>query len=58
MCQKDRKRSGESRKTAQPIPFKREIYGNSDEEKLLSNDLPGYTEYAQKVRYRLVPYLW
>ena len=29
-----------------------------DEEKLLSNDLPGYREYAQKVRYRLVPYLW
>ena len=29
-----------------------------DEEKLLSNDLPGYREYEQKVRYRLVPYLW
>jgi protein-S-isoprenylcysteine O-methyltransferase Ste14 len=29
-----------------------------DEEKLLKKDLPGYTEYAQKVRYRLVPYLW
>lgn len=29
-----------------------------DEEKLLNQDLPGYTEYAQKVRYRLVPYLW
>lgn len=29
-----------------------------DEEKLLKQDLPGYTEYAQKVRYRLVPYLW
>ena len=29
-----------------------------DEEKLLSNDLPGYREYAQKVRYRLVPYIW
>ena len=29
-----------------------------DEEKLLSKDLPGYREYAQKVRYRLVPYLW
>jgi protein-S-isoprenylcysteine O-methyltransferase Ste14 len=29
-----------------------------DEEKLLSNDLPGYKEYTQKVRYRLVPYLW
>lgn len=29
-----------------------------DEEKLLEKDLPGYAEYAQKVRYRLVPYLW
>ncbi len=29
-----------------------------DEEKLLKKDLPGYIEYVQKVRYRLVPYLW
>jgi protein-S-isoprenylcysteine O-methyltransferase Ste14 len=29
-----------------------------DEEKLLSHDLLGYREYTQKVRYRLVPYLW
>ena len=29
-----------------------------DEEKLLKKDLPGYVEYVQKVRYRLVPYLW
>ncbi len=29
-----------------------------DEEKLLEKDLPGYIEYVQKVRYRLVPYLW
>lgn len=29
-----------------------------DEEELLKKDLPGYTEYARKVRYRLVPYLW
>lgn len=29
-----------------------------DEEKLLTNDLPGYGAYTQKVRYRLVPYLW
>jgi protein-S-isoprenylcysteine O-methyltransferase Ste14 len=28
------------------------------EEKLLKKDLPGYVEYTQKVRYRLVPYLW
>jgi len=29
-----------------------------DEEQLLKKDLPGYREYTQKVRYRLVPYLW
>jgi protein-S-isoprenylcysteine O-methyltransferase Ste14 len=29
-----------------------------DEEQFLKNDLPGYREYTQKVRYRLVPYLW
>lgn len=29
-----------------------------DEEKLLEKDLTGYREYEQKVRYRLVPYLW
>jgi protein-S-isoprenylcysteine O-methyltransferase Ste14 len=29
-----------------------------DEEKLLIKDLPGYREYAQHVRYRLVPSVW
>jgi protein-S-isoprenylcysteine O-methyltransferase Ste14 len=29
-----------------------------DEEKVLEKDLSGYQEYEQKVRYRLVPYLW
>ena len=29
-----------------------------DEEKLLRRDLPGYAEYAQRVHFRLVPYLW
>jgi protein-S-isoprenylcysteine O-methyltransferase Ste14 len=29
-----------------------------DEEKFLKKDLPGYVEYTQKVRYRLVPYIW
>ena len=29
-----------------------------DEEKVLEKDLAGYKEYEQKVRYRLVPYLW
>ncbi|MGV0793392.1 methyltransferase family protein [Mycolicibacterium sp. XJ1819] len=29
-----------------------------DEETLLHQDLAGYPEYTQKVRHRLVPYLW
>ncbi len=29
-----------------------------DEEKLLMKELPGYTDYIHKVRYRLVPYIW
>jgi protein-S-isoprenylcysteine O-methyltransferase Ste14 len=29
-----------------------------DEERLLRTELPGYVEYAQRVRFRLVPYLW
>lgn len=29
-----------------------------DEEKFLSKNLPGYTEYCQKVRCRLIPFLW
>ncbi len=29
-----------------------------DEEKLLIDELPGYREYAERVPYRLVPYVW
>jgi protein-S-isoprenylcysteine O-methyltransferase Ste14 len=29
-----------------------------DEEQLLARDLPGYTQYQQEVRYRLVPFVW
>jgi protein-S-isoprenylcysteine O-methyltransferase Ste14 len=29
-----------------------------DEERLLRESLPGYREYCQKVRYRLIPELW
>ncbi len=29
-----------------------------NEEKVLSNDLPGYKEYCQKTRYRLIPLIW
>jgi protein-S-isoprenylcysteine O-methyltransferase Ste14 len=30
----------------------------SNEEKVLLRDLPDYAGYQQKVRYRLIPYLW
>lgn len=29
-----------------------------DEERLLARDLPGYTEYQRRVRYRLLPGIW
>lgn len=29
-----------------------------DEERLLSRDLPGYSEYMKKVKYRLIPGVW
>jgi protein-S-isoprenylcysteine O-methyltransferase Ste14 len=29
-----------------------------DEEKMLKQELEGYSEYMQKVHYRLVPYVW
>jgi protein-S-isoprenylcysteine O-methyltransferase Ste14 len=29
-----------------------------DEERILRRDLPGYTAYTQRVRYRLVPHVW
>jgi protein-S-isoprenylcysteine O-methyltransferase Ste14 len=29
-----------------------------DEEQLLARDLAGYREYQQRVRYRLVPFVW
>lgn len=29
-----------------------------DEERFLSRNLPGYTEYQQRVRHRLVPFVW
>jgi len=29
-----------------------------DEERVLTSDLPGYADYAQRVRYRLVPRVW
>jgi protein-S-isoprenylcysteine O-methyltransferase Ste14 len=29
-----------------------------DEEKVLTQQLAGYRDYAQRVHYRLVPYVW
>ena len=29
-----------------------------DEEKMLKQELDGYSEYTQKVHYRLIPYVW
>lgn len=29
-----------------------------DEEKLLKTELEGYVEYTQKVKYRLIPFIW
>lgn len=29
-----------------------------DEEKLLTEELPGYRDYTQRVRYRMLPYVW
>jgi len=38
-----------------PLIFILRIY---NEEKVLSEGLPGYIEYKKEVRYRLVPYIW
>ncbi len=29
-----------------------------DEERFLSKSLPGYSEYQNKIRHRLVPFIW
>lgn len=29
-----------------------------NEEKVLREQLPGYTEYCEKVRYRMIPGVW
>ena len=38
------------------LPFL--IWRLFDEERMLSEHLPGYTDYQRKVRYRLLPALW
>ncbi|MBA7664421.1 hypothetical protein ES703_72482 [subsurface metagenome] len=34
------------------------IFRIKNEEKILIDELPGYREYTQKVKYRLIPYIW
>jgi protein-S-isoprenylcysteine O-methyltransferase Ste14 len=38
-----------------PLVFVLRIF---NEEELLLKDLPGYKEYCQKTRYRLIPFIW
>jgi len=38
-----------------PLSF---IFRILEEEKVLLKELPGYKEYCQKTRYRLIPYVW
>jgi protein-S-isoprenylcysteine O-methyltransferase Ste14 len=38
------------------VPFL--VWRLLDEERLLAKDLPGYTDYQRRVRYRLVPFVW
>jgi len=38
-----------------PLFFVLRIKG---EEEYLKKNLPGYNEYCQKTRYRLIPYIW
>ena len=40
---------------AYPFIIAKRIKG---EEKLLKQELPGYEEYTQKVKYRLIPFIW
>jgi protein-S-isoprenylcysteine O-methyltransferase Ste14 len=34
------------------------VFRIRNEEEVLARDLPGYAEYRQKVRYRLIPLVW
>lgn len=34
------------------------IFRILNEEKVLKDELPGYTEYINKVKYRVIPYIW
>jgi protein-S-isoprenylcysteine O-methyltransferase Ste14 len=50
---------GEWRWTLLIIPFSFVLaWRLLDEERILDRDLPGYTEYMRRVRYRLIPHVW
>ena len=34
------------------------VFRLKDEEELLTWELPGYAEYKQKVKYRIIPFIW
>lgn len=34
------------------------VWRLTDEERVLSRDLPGYDAYLAKARYRLIPFVW
>ena len=34
------------------------VFRIGGEEKMLTNELPGYSDYKKKVRYRLIPFVW
>ncbi len=34
------------------------VFRIRNEEELLASQLPGYTEYREKVKYRLIPWIW
>jgi len=38
------------------IPFL--VWRLLNEEEMLRRDLPGYAEYCQRIRYRLIPMVW
>jgi protein-S-isoprenylcysteine O-methyltransferase Ste14 len=40
------------------IPFYVLRLHNEEEEKVLRQELPGYPEYCQHTRFRLVPFVW
>ena len=34
------------------------IFRITNEEKVLENELEGYKEYKEKVKYKIIPFIW